>query len=58
MITVKFLLGEPPYEPGDIVELPEAEAENKLLDGIVEYADGLPEAEAEVEAVEEVEETE
>lgn len=41
MVTVRFLLGEPPYEPGDVAELTEADAENKLLDGIVEYIDAV-----------------
>lgn len=52
MATVKFLLGDPPYEPGDVAELPDADAENKFYDGIVEYVD------ADAEVVEAVEETE
>ncbi len=43
MKLVKFLLGEPPYEPGDVAELAEADAENKFYDGLVEYVDELPE---------------
>jgi hypothetical protein len=52
MVTVKFVLGEPPYEPGDVAELTEADAENKFYDGIVEYADAPTKA---VEVAEEAE---
>lgn len=55
MAAVKFVLSEPPYEPGDVVELSDADAENKFYDGIVEYVEGAPAVEQETEVSEEVE---
>lgn len=53
MKLVKFVLGDPPYVEGDVVELSDADAENKFLDGIVEYVEAeAEELPAEVEAVE------
>lgn len=58
MAQVHFLLSDVPFERGEVAELPEAEAENKFYDGVVEFVDGggeVVDAESEPEEVEEFE---
>ena len=49
MAQVRFVLGDPPFAPGDFADLPEAEAFEKFYDGIVEFAEAPPVAQMEVE---------
>jgi hypothetical protein len=48
MILVEFLMSDFPFEKGDVVELPEAEAFDKRADGVVAFVE-LPEAVSESE---------